>query len=318
MIPLPAPPRECRPGDVSKEERDMSLAQTLESFLSERGARYTIEHHAASTTSLDTARSACIDEESLAKSLVLDDDRGYVLAVLPASRRLEIGRVRNKLRRPLQLSREYKMVKLFPDCALGAVPPLGAAYGLATVVDAHFEDCEEVFFEGGDHETLVRMDGAEFLGLLSTASVAEIAGERTSLETALERKERLYDSLISVRRAVSAPIASGAHWRRRLHRELVKLARAADDHVAETEAVGGLLSEIVEQAPRLWRETDGLRAEHVMLVSECARVLDQLVGSNSPLSIRRQVNLLLGRFERHRYRGADLVYEAFDVDIGGG
>ncbi len=296
----------------------MSLSHTLESYLSERGARYTVEHHSASRTSLDTARSACINEESLAKSLVLDDDRGYVLAVLPASRRLEIGWVRNKLRRPLQLSREYEMVRLFPDCALGAVPPLGSAYGLPTVVDAYFEECEEVFFEGGDHETLVRMAGGEFLGLLSTASVAEIASKRTSLETALELKERLYGSLISVRRAVSTPIASDARWRQRLQRELVQLARAADDHVAETEASCGLLAEIVGQAPRLWRETESLRSEHVILVEECARLLDRVVSSDSPLSLRRQVNLLLGRFERHRYRGADLVYEAYDVDIGGG
>ena len=240
------------------------------------------------------------------------------MAVLPASRRLEIGRVRNKLGRPLHLSHEYEIVRLFPDCALGAVPPLGAAYGLPTVVDSNFDACEEVFFEGGDHETLVRMDGGAFLGLLATASVGEIASERTSLTTALELRERLYDSLISVRRAVGAPIARGAHWHDRLQRELVKLARAADDHVTETEAPDGLLAEIVAEAPRLWREADGLRAEHVMLIEECARVLGQIKGSVSPLSLRRQVNVLLGRFERHRYRGADLVYEAFEVDIGGG
>jgi Ala-tRNA(Pro) deacylase len=296
----------------------MSLAQIVEDFLSDRGARYTVEQHSLSMTSLDTARSACIDEASLAKSVVLDDERGFVLAVLPASRRLEIGRVRNKLGRPLHLTREYEMVRLFPDCVPGAVPPLGAAYGLQTVVDAEFEDRDEVFFEGGDHETLVRMAGGEFLGLLSTASVAMIASDRISLETALELKERLYDSLISVRRAVGAPIASGAHWRRRLHRELQQLSRAADDHVAETEAPGGLLAEIVEQAPRLWREVERLRSEHVQLVDACARMLGRIEGADTPLSLRRQVNALLGGFERHRYRGADLVYEAFDVDIGGG
>lgn len=296
----------------------MPIAQTLESYLADRGARYTTEHHAVSMTSLDTARNACIDEEFLAKSVVLKDDRGYVLAVLPASRRLEMGRVRHKLGRKLHLSRECEMVRLFPDCAPGSIPPLGAAYGLATVIDATFEDFQEVFFEGGDHETLVRMDGGEFLGLLATASIAEIACERTSLETALKLKERLYGSLISVRRAVGAPIASGERWRRRLQRELLQLARAADDHVAETEAPDGLLAEIVEQAPRLWRDADRLRMEHVQLVAECARVLARVGGSDSPLSLRRQVNALLGRFERHRYRGADLVYEAFDVDIGGG
>ena len=88
--------------------------------------------------------------------------------------------------------------------------------------------------------------------------------------------------------------------------------------VTDTEAPDGLLAEIVEQAPRLWRETEGLRSEHVILVGECARLLDRVESSDSPLSLRRQVNLLLGRFERHRYRGADLVYEAYDVDIGGG
>lgn len=296
----------------------MSLAQTLETYLSERGARYTVEHHSASTTSLGTARSARIDEESLAKSVVLEDDRGFVLAVLPASRKLEIDRVRDKLGRPLHLSREHEMIRLFPDCAIGAVPPLGAAYGLPTVIDVNFENSEEVFFEGGDHETLVRMDGGEFLGLLATASVAEIASEKINLATALELKERLYDSVISVRRAVGAPTANGERWRQRVSRELVQLARAADQHVTETEAPNGLLAEIIEEAPRLWREVDGLRAEHVKLVEGCARALDQVRGTDSPLLLRRRVNSLLGRFERHRYRGADLVYEAFDVDIGGG
>ena len=78
------------------------------------------------------------------------------------------------------------------------------------------------------------------------------------------------------------------------------------------------LAEIIEEAPRLWREVDGLRAEHVERVGGCARVLGQVNGTDSPLLLRRHVNSLLGRFERHRYRGADLVYEAFDVDIGGG
>lgn len=296
----------------------MSLAHTLENYLLDRGVRYTVEHHAASTTSLGTARKARVDEASLAKSVVLDDDRGFVLAVLPASRMLEIGRVRNQLGRPLHLSREYEMVRLFPDCALGAVPPLGAAYGLPSVVDASFDDRDEIFFEGGDHETLVRMDGGEFLGLLATAAVGEITRDRKNLATAIELKERLYDSLISVRRAVGAPIASGTRWRTRLRRELLKLARAADDHVADTEAPDGLLAEIVAEAPRLWRRAEGLRAEHETLVAECACMLQRVEGADSPLSLRSQVNVLLGRFERHRYRGADLVYEAFDVDIGGG
>ncbi|HEB88155.1 MAG TPA: YbaK/EbsC family protein, partial [Deltaproteobacteria bacterium] len=251
----------------------MPLSQTLESFLSERGAHYTIESHAPSMTSLDTARCACVDEDCLAKSVVLEDDRGYVLAVLPASRRLEVGRIRDKLGRPLHLANEYEMVRLFPDCALGAVPPLGAAYGLPTVLDSSLENRSEVFFEAGDHETLVRMEGDEFRGLLASAAVADIASELPGLALALEAKERLYDSLHAVRRAIGAPIANRERWRKRLHRALTRLARATDEHVAETEAPTGLLSEIVSEAPRLWRQVEGLKAEHATLVGECDRLI---------------------------------------------
>ncbi len=296
----------------------MSIAQTLENYLADRGARFTIECHAASTSSLGTARSACIDEESLAKSVVLEDDRGFVLAVLPASHRLELGRVRRKLRRALRISQEDDMVGLFPDCAFGAIPPLGSAYGLPTVLDASLEDRDEVFFEGGDHETLVRMEGGDFLGLLATASIAEIASERASLTAVLALRERFCEVQMAVRRAVGAPIQSGADWRVRLEREFVRLTDATYEHIAETEGSEGVLSEIVEEAPRLWREVDKLKTEHLEMIEGCSRILRSLRGSDSARLVRREVQALLEKFEAHRHRGADLVFEAFDVDIGGG
>jgi Ala-tRNA(Pro) deacylase len=296
----------------------MSLSHTLESYLFSHGARYSIEHHMPSMTSLDTARSACIDEGALAKSVVLEDDQGFVLAVLPASRRLQLGRVREELGRSLHLSHENDMVRLFPDCALGAVPALGAAYGLPTVVDASLEGREEVFFEGGDHETLVRMNGGDFLDLLDGASVAEIACEHENLTAALVLRERLYDALLATGRAIAAPVGSGHRWLERLERELIRLGDAFDEHIEQTEGPDGLLTEIDHQAPRLWREVERLRDDHVELKDECDRVIALLGRHGSSLALRSRVHALIGRFEEHRHQGADLVYEAFDVDIGGG
>ncbi len=296
----------------------MTLSHTIENYLDERGAVYTVEHHAPTKSSLDTARNAQIDENALAKSVVLQDDRGFVLAVLPASRRLEIDRVRNKLGRGLRLSREYDMVRLFPDCAHGAIPPLGAAYGLPTVIDCGLENQSEVFFEGGDHETLVRMEGDQFLGLLATASVGEIASERASLTTALAGREKLHKALQSVRRAVGAPITAEALWRDRLRREVVRLAAATEEHIADTEAADSLLSEIENEAPRLWREVGLLRTEHAQLSEECAEMLARLDEPDSSARLRRRVHLMLEHFDTHRHRGADLVYQSFGVDIGGG
>jgi Ala-tRNA(Pro) deacylase len=297
----------------------MPLSRVLESYLLERHATYTIEVHSASTTSVDTARRARIDEESLVKSVVLEDDRGFVLAVLPASCRLELDRIRKKLGRSLHLSSEHEVIRLFPDCALGAVPPLGAAYGLPTVIDSSLEDRDEVFFEGGDHETLVRMDGGEFFGLLATASVAEISAERAGLKAALELREQLGRSLTRIRDAVEASIGSESSWRQRVQRALVRLVMAADAHIGESEGPGGLLTEVELKAPRLWREADRMRTEHTELLDDCFRILEQLRGElASSRLIRNEVLTLVERFELHRHRGADLVYEAYGVDIGGG
>ncbi len=296
----------------------MSLAHTLESYLSDRHVPYTIQHHPASTSSLGTAHSAHIDEDSLAKSVLLEDDRGFLLAVLPASRRLELGRLRNELGRSLHLSPEREMGRIFSDCAVGAVPPIGAAYGIPTVLDASLEDSDEVFFEGGDHETLVRVDGGIFLDLLESAEVVEIASESRSLCAALVLRERLYDTLLAVGRAIASPIASGSRWSHRLERSIVRLALALDEHVAETEGPTGLHAEIIDQAPRLWREVDGLRTEHATLSDECGRLLELIESGASGLSLRKHGHDLVRRFEGHRHRGADLVYEAFGVDVGGG
>ena len=76
----------------------MSLAVTVEAFLSAREVPYSTRPHPLSTCSLDTAHAAHVDEDCVAKSVVLQDEQGFVLAVLPASRRLEIERLRAELR----------------------------------------------------------------------------------------------------------------------------------------------------------------------------------------------------------------------------
>ncbi|MFP6655889.1 MAG: YbaK/EbsC family protein [Myxococcota bacterium] len=297
----------------------MSLSRVLESYLSDREATYTVETHTISTTSAETARRAHIDEDSLVKSVLLEDDRGFVLAVLPASCRIELNRISEKLGRRLQLSDENQVVKHFPDCAFGAVPPVGAAYGLATVIDASLEGRDELFFEGGDHKTLVRMAGGEFFGLLSTASVAEIAAERPSLKLAREFREQLGRSLSLAKKAAEAVIDSPSSWQDRLQRALVRLVMAADVHIGETEGPDGVLVEIETAAPRLWHEADNLREEHAELLEACFDLLAELRdGTSTSNLIRKDVLHLVARFEVHRRRAADLVYEAFGVDIGGG
>lgn len=295
----------------------MSLSPTLVEYLSRHGTPYALEHHMHSFCSLESAREAGVDEESLAKSVVLQDESGFVLAVLPASRRLELERVREELGRALHVSREQDLARLFPDCERGAVPPIGAAYGLQTVLDASLEERDEIYFEAGDHETLVRMAGAAFLDLLEDATVAEIASESASLLAALASRERLKGRLNSVGRAVGSPVGTGRRWITRVRRELAALSSALEEHIDETERVDGVFSEILMVAPQQAREVERLTREHADLRRECARLEALADGGAGPLSLRRRVHQLLRRFEEHRHRGADLVFDAFGVDLGG-
>lgn len=296
----------------------MSLSHTLESFLEDHHASYRIQRHTLALSSLGTARAAHIDEHTLAKSVLLEDEQGVVLAVLPASRRLELAQLRDQLGRSLRFSHEQDIELFFPDCEPGAMPPLGAAYGLPTVIDRSLEAMDEVFFEGGDHETLVQMDGQEFLGLQIDATRGEIASESETWMAARAVRERLYGSVRGLSEAIDAPIGRGPRWRRRVRRELIQLHSALGNHVRVTEGVSGLLSEIEDQAPRLARDVDVLRREHLALDAECAQLLQRVDDQQPLVEIRRSALTLLGRFATHRHHGADLVYEAFGVDIGGG
>jgi Ala-tRNA(Pro) deacylase len=147
----------------------MAIAARLKWYLDANGVEYDVIPHPHTASSHETATAAHVPEDQLAKSVVLEDDQGYLLAVLPASRRVSIGELQEQLNRTVELASEGELNELFEDCETGAIPPVGAAYGIPSVVDDALLEASEIYFEAGDHEDLVHMRGEEFLGLLSGA-----------------------------------------------------------------------------------------------------------------------------------------------------
>ncbi len=148
----------------------MSISSNLANYLDQRGARYEILAHAHTRTSAETARSANVIPDHLAKSVVLEDDTGSVMmAVIPADKAVmvdELGRMLG--RKSLRLADEERIAMLFKDCEPGAVPSIGMPWGIETVVDDELEACEAVYMEGGDHERLLRMSHDQFHALMSS------------------------------------------------------------------------------------------------------------------------------------------------------
>jgi Ala-tRNA(Pro) deacylase len=145
----------------------MSISPRLSRYLAECGARYEICAHPRSSTSAQTARVAHVPEHQIAKSVILEDDNGCVMAVIPGDSRVRVGELSRLLGRPfLHLADEPRVAELFDDCRPGAVPALGMLWGVETVVDEELDENAEVYVEGGDHESLLRMTGDQFNDLM--------------------------------------------------------------------------------------------------------------------------------------------------------
>lgn len=145
----------------------MSIPKRLTTYLDEQGAQYDVCAHELSRTSAETARSAHVQPHQLAKSVILEDGLGCVMAVLPADKTVQMAELAQLLgRKELRLSNEDRIAQLFDDCDRGAVPAVGMAWGIETIVDDELETNDTVYLEGGDHERLLKMSRDEFHRLM--------------------------------------------------------------------------------------------------------------------------------------------------------
>jgi Ala-tRNA(Pro) deacylase len=147
----------------------MTIAKTVEHYLQEHRTEYAVVRHRPAMSSKETADAAHVRADEIAKAVVLGDEQGFVMAVIPGDRHVQLHKLSDKFRRRFALITEQRLAPIFKDCELGAIPPLGPAYGMQTVVDNSLVGRRHVFFVGGDHDNLVRVDGEAFVRLLGSA-----------------------------------------------------------------------------------------------------------------------------------------------------
>jgi Ala-tRNA(Pro) deacylase len=140
----------------------MGVAATIQDYLDSHGVAYKIIEHPHTETAKQTAEVAHIPAEQLAKCVLLGDDANYLLAVIPANHRLDLDRLNQVMARSLEVVEEDEVSMTFGDCQAGAIPAVGEAYGVDTVLDAALSHQQVIYFEAGDHTHLVQMEGAGF------------------------------------------------------------------------------------------------------------------------------------------------------------
>lgn len=156
----------------------MAIAITLKDYLETEGVSYDLIEHPYTVSSMRAAKEAHVPGDELAKAVVLFDGEVYIMAVVPATHHIQLGKLRQKYQRHLSLAEEKELTGLFADCSVGAIPPVGKAYDMDVIFDDTLNDCQDVYFEAGDHTDLVHVTGQDFRVLMGNASHGEFSRHR--------------------------------------------------------------------------------------------------------------------------------------------
>ncbi len=140
-------------------------------------------------------------------------------------------------------------------------------------------------------------------------------------EALRQHRAELRESMSALEYALASPaIAGQARWVQRVHAALVELSGDFSAHVDITEGPDGLYRDLLKTSPRLSDAVASLTREHAQIQGQVDDLLSRVATPDVIEDLGRVRDLgtaLLGTLVRHRQRGSDLVFEAYEVDIGG-
>jgi Ala-tRNA(Pro) deacylase len=141
-------------------------AQKLKQMLDQKQIKYISINHSPAYTARETAASTFVPRREFAKTIIVDLDGEKVMAVLSASRHVDIVALRKLAQaNEARLATEDEFRELFPDCEVGAMPPFGSLYDMRVYVDEMVTEVDDLCFNAGSHEQILRMDCRDFIAI---------------------------------------------------------------------------------------------------------------------------------------------------------
>lgn len=136
-------------------------------FLDKSGVSYQVTEHPPVFTAQQIAAAEHEPGKYVAKPVIVKADGKYVMCVLSACYKIDLGALKSQLgAKSVELAEEKEIGKLFPDCELGAEPPFGNLYDLPTIIDKAIEKDGHIIFQGGTHEKAIRLSMNDYRKLV--------------------------------------------------------------------------------------------------------------------------------------------------------
>jgi len=130
--------------------------------LNESKVRYEILHHPEAVTAQRIAQAEHVKGRHHAKVVMIKSGEERLMAVLPADHQIDLEKVGKVIGKTASLDSEKEFKSLFPDCAIGAMPPFGNLYGLPTYVDKNLAAQDYIVFEAGTHSDAIKLSYRDY------------------------------------------------------------------------------------------------------------------------------------------------------------
>ena len=136
----------------------MATPTWIRKMLELRGIPFEELHHAEAYTAQQVAQREHVSGHRVAKVVVVMADRRPVELILPASRHVDLAKVRIVLNaKEARLATEAEMEKFFTDCEVGAIPPL-RHWDVDVLMDRSLNVEGHILFQAGTHADTVRLN----------------------------------------------------------------------------------------------------------------------------------------------------------------
>lgn len=136
---------------------------TIREFLQGRHVAFEVLLHRPSPSAAHRAQSVHVTGGRVAKGVLVRAGGAYVLAVLPATHRVDLERLGATVRATgLEIATEDEVEAVFLDCERGAIPPFGSCYGIKTIVDASLAAGSEIVIDANVRHEGIRMKFRDF------------------------------------------------------------------------------------------------------------------------------------------------------------
>lgn len=140
----------------------------IQDFLDKSGVDYELTEHSPAFSAQRMAAAEHEHGKYVAKPVIVKVGGEYVMCVLAASSKIDMGALKEQLgAESVELAEEKEISEIFKDCQLGAEPPFGNLYNITTILDSHLKKDDHIVFQAGTHDKAIRMSTKDYVKLVN-------------------------------------------------------------------------------------------------------------------------------------------------------